>query len=265
MNTHEYKYEYLCPQPYSQQGILGCIGTYNVLIELSSLLSNVQWLVARGKQSLASIWCKWEQDAATTCNWHMDTDLLCSCAYVQVVLLLHPAPTCIDGCWCLAFSYLCCVGGISNQLTLHSCGYLNAHVSANCLFGPNSKQCDFKGVALGLHRHTGFEDKVHIIMRTQLRTQQESLTVPGECPQTLQCTCFQLLFLLATHYVRSMRVLCRCGKLSCLVMKLTQEKAGTVHYRRISYHQAQDKMCTYRYVRTYVYSNTEKYRKASLL
>ena len=39
-------------------------------------------------------------------------------------------------------------------------------LSANRLFGPNSKQRDFKGVALGLHRHTGFEDEVHIIMRT---------------------------------------------------------------------------------------------------
>ena len=87
-----------------------------VLIEPSSSLSNVQRFFARVEQSLASIWCKLqlEQDAARTCNLHMDTDMLCSCTHVQVVLLLHPAPTCIDGCWCMAFSNLCCVGEIAN-------------------------------------------------------------------------------------------------------------------------------------------------------
>ena len=37
-------------------------------------------------------------------------DLLCSCAHVQDVLLLHPTRTCTNGCWCpvpLTFSNLC--------------------------------------------------------------------------------------------------------------------------------------------------------------
>ena len=47
--------------------------------------------------------------AATTCNLHMGTYMFCSCAHMQVALLLHPAPTCVDGCWCqvpLTFSKL---------------------------------------------------------------------------------------------------------------------------------------------------------------
>ena len=40
---------------------------------------------------------KLEQEAATTCNLHMGTYMLRSCAHVQVVLLLHPTPTCAGG------------------------------------------------------------------------------------------------------------------------------------------------------------------------
>lgn len=88
------------------------------------------------------------------------TDMLCSCAHVQVVLLLQRAS--MDaGAWPSAF-VLC-----GRHCQLADITFLrlpNAHVSANRLFGPNSKQRDFKGVAVGFHCQTGFEDEVCTIM-----------------------------------------------------------------------------------------------------
>ena len=69
-----------------------------------------------------------ERDAATTCNLHMGTYMHRRCAHVQVVLLLHPVPTCTYGCWCpvpLTFSnqhwWCAAYQELAQTLYLHLC------------------------------------------------------------------------------------------------------------------------------------------------
>ena len=99
---------------------------------------------------LPSTRCGMQQQQAT-CTW-----ALASCAHVQVVLLLHPTPTCADGCWypvpitfsnlrwwCFTFQLLAqtlnlhlwwlpsatCAGGLfpSSTCTYTACTYCNLH------------------------------------------------------------------------------------------------------------------------------------------
>ena len=54
----------------------------------------------QGDRAPAYISTSWSGMQQLTCNLHMGTYMHHSCVHVQVVLLLHPAPTCTDGCWC---------------------------------------------------------------------------------------------------------------------------------------------------------------------
>ena len=52
----------------------------------------------RAPSSIGTSWSGMQQEHAI-CTWAL-TCMHRSCAQTQIVFLLHPAPTCVDGCWC---------------------------------------------------------------------------------------------------------------------------------------------------------------------